>query len=51
MKRIALLLAGLVLGLMLAMQATAADYDLVILSGRFGLVRADGVVSDQWQPD
>ncbi len=34
MKRIALLIVGMVLGLMLAVPALAADYDLVILNGR-----------------
>jgi len=34
MKRLALGLAGMVLGLMLAVPAWAADYDLVILNGR-----------------
>ena len=34
MKRLAVLLVGMVLGLMLTVPALAADYDLVILNGR-----------------
>lgn len=34
MKRSAVLLVGMMLGMMLAVTALAADYDLVILNGR-----------------